>query len=55
MWIDLLNVVHGVDSSIGASIVGEANETESTAATSVAILDHDLRGEVSSLSLVSCV
>ena len=37
-----LNVVHGLDGLLGILLVGVANKAESTAAASVAILNHDL-------------
>lgn len=38
----LLNVIHVRDGSVGLGFLTEANETESTAATGVAVLDDDL-------------
>lgn len=40
--MNILNVVHGGDSSIGISLLAVADETESTAAATVAVLDDDL-------------
>ena len=37
-----LHVVHGRNGSIGASIFCEADETEATAAASIAVLDDNL-------------
>jgi len=39
---NLLNVVHALYSSVGLGVLREADKTESTATTSVAILDHGL-------------
>lgn len=39
---DLLDVVHGRNGSIGASVVSEANEAEATTAASVTVLHDDL-------------
>jgi hypothetical protein len=38
-----LDVIHARDGSIGLGVLAEANETEATAATGVAVLDDDLR------------
>lgn len=40
--IFLLDVVHGGDGSLGIIFVGVANKSESTASTSVTVLDHNL-------------
>lgn len=41
-----LNVIHRLDRGISLRVLGETNEAEATAATSVAVLDDDL-GHVS--------
>jgi hypothetical protein len=40
--VNILNVVHGGDSSIGIGLLAVADEAEATAAATVAILDDDL-------------
>jgi hypothetical protein len=42
MESDLLDVVHGGDSGLGIRVTAIADEAESTAATSVTVLDDDL-------------
>lgn len=37
-----LNVIHGIDSSIGIGLLTVADESESTGATSIAVLDDNL-------------
>jgi hypothetical protein len=39
---DILDVVHGADSSFSIGVLAVANETETTAAASVTVLDDDL-------------
>jgi hypothetical protein len=39
---DLLDVVHGGDRGVGLGVLGETNETESTTAASISVLDDDL-------------
>lgn len=39
---NLLNVVHLLDSIIGGLLIGEADEAEATATTSITVLDNDL-------------
>jgi hypothetical protein len=39
----LLDVIHVLDGIVGLGVLAEANETEATAATGVAVLDDDLR------------
>lgn len=39
---DLLDVVHGLNGRFGIGLLGEANEAEAAAATSVAVLDDNL-------------
>jgi hypothetical protein len=39
---NLLDVVHGGDRGIGLGVLSEANETETTTAASVSVLDDDL-------------
>jgi len=42
MKLDLLNVVHALSSSVGLGVLGEADEAETTATTSVTVLDNSL-------------
>lgn len=42
-WRCLLHVVHARNGGISLRVLSEANETEATTATGVAILDDDLR------------
>ena len=39
----ILNVVHVSNSSVGLAVLGEAHKAETTAATSVTVLDDNLR------------
>lgn len=43
---NLLYVVHGSDRSIGLGVLSEADETETTATSSVTVLNDDLKEEV---------
>ena len=38
-----LNVVHGIDGSLGISLLAITDEAEATAAASVTVLDDNLR------------
>jgi hypothetical protein len=40
--LNLLNVVHGSDSSLSVGLLAVTDETETTAAASVTVLDDDL-------------
>lgn len=42
--MNILNVVHGIDGSLGIGLLTVADETEASAATSVTVLDNDLQG-----------
>jgi hypothetical protein len=39
---DILNVVHGLDGSIGIGLLSVANESETAAAAGITVLDDDL-------------
>ena len=41
--MNILNVIHGVDGSLGIGLLTVADETEASAATSVTVLDDDLQ------------
>jgi hypothetical protein len=43
---DLLNVVHGGDRSVGISLLAVSDESKSTAAAGVTVLDDDLRNQM---------
>jgi hypothetical protein len=43
IWESLLLVVHSVHGSISLAVAAETDETETTAAVGVTILDNDLR------------
>lgn len=43
--IDVLDIVHGTDSSIGILLLGVTDETEATAAASITVLDNNLQYE----------
>lgn len=43
IWESLLLVVHSVHGSISLGVAAETDETETTAAVGVTILDNDLR------------
>ena len=47
---DLLNVVHLLDGSVGGLLIGEANEAEATATTSVTVFDDDLYRVITGIS-----
>jgi hypothetical protein len=40
--MNVLNIVHGADGSLGIGLLTVADETEASATTSVAVLDDDL-------------
>jgi len=42
--MNILNVVHGVDGSIGIGLLAVADKAKATAAASVTVLDDDLQG-----------